>query len=105
MTDSIFKDLEEAIASAKAKEEEMTPEERNRFYAEEGIDCLASIEEALHETEEYFDCLLNNPLLDRDSERMISKLWIDIAEFIMKNGSHVERQLAHYIDEEEDIYG
>lgn len=106
MADYNFTELSNIMQAIKAADEKLTPEERNRNDAEEGLDCIASILELIHESEEYFDILLNNPLLDKDSERIISKLWNDIGNFFTTDVHHVEHNLAHYIDdEEEDIYG
>lgn len=105
MADYNFTELSDIMQAIKAADEKLTPEERNRNDAVEGLDCIASILELIHESEEYFDILLNNPLLDKDSERIISKLWNDIGNFFTTDVHHVESNLAHYIDEEEDIYG
>ena len=105
MADYRFKELSELMQAIKASDEKLTPEERNRNYAEEGLDELVSIVNLLKETEESFNMLFDNPVLDVDSSNSLARLWLAIGEFIMTESGHIEKQLAHYIEEDEDIYG
>lgn len=93
------------IDEEKARRSSMTQEERNEEDAYNGLDELASVLTLLKDIPEYLDSLLANPLLDKESEGIIYRLYSGISDFWKTGSSYVESNLAHYIDEEEDIYG
>lgn len=104
MADYKFTELSNLMQAIKAADEKLTPEERNRNYAEDGLDELASLMSLLKETQEHFDMLFGNPLLDKDATNNLGRLWLTIGAFVTTDSNYIEKQFAHYIDEE-DIYG
>lgn len=106
MADYRFTELSNIMQAIKAADEKLTPEERNRNYAEDGLDELASLMGLLKETQEHFEMLFDNPLLDKDVTNILGRLWLNIGAFVTTDNHAIERTFAHYIDdEEEDIYG
>ena len=108
MVDFMFKELSELMQAVKAADAKLTPEERNRNDAEDGLDELASLMSLLKETEEHFNMLFDNPLLskDKDAINTLGRLWLNIGSFVTTDVHIIERTLSQYIDdEEEDIYG
>lgn len=105
MADYKFTELSNLMQAIKAADAKLTPEERNRNDAEDGLDELASLMSLLKETQEYFDMLFDNPLLDKNATNVLGKLWLSIGAFVTTDVHLIEETFSHYIDEEEDIYG
>lgn len=75
-------------------------EDDKREWAMYGLDQLADINALTREMGYPLRALMNNPLLDKDSERMVSKLYDVIGNFFMADSLYVEGNLSIYLEED-----
>lgn len=97
--------MEDPIKMAKDTEELRkflfkAQEDDDREWAMYGLDQLADIEALRNEMIYPLEMLMNNPLLDKDSERMVSKLYDALGNFFATDSLHVEDNLSTYIEED-----
>lgn len=76
-------------------------EESDSQYAMCGLDELASIGEYLDEMRESIESLADNPLLDKDSKRMLDELYNSLGTFFQTGYGHIEGNLSNYIEEDD----
>lgn len=76
-------------------------EDDNREWAMYGLDQLAGIVALAKEMEYPLQALMNNTLLDKDSERIVSKLYNALGNFFQTDSLHVEDNLSNYIEEDD----
>lgn len=98
--------MEDPIKMAKDTEEMRellfrAQQDDDREWAMYGLDQLADIEALMKEMRYPLEMLMNNPLLDKDSERMVSKLYDALGNFFATDSLHVEDNLSTYIKEDD----
>ena len=98
--------MEDPIKMAKDTEETCEllfkmQEDDDREWAMYGLDQLADIVALVKEMEYPMQVLMNNPLLDKDSERIVSKLYDTLGNFFATDSLHVEDNLSNYIKEDD----
>ena len=76
-------------------------EDDDREWAMYGLDQLADVVALMKEMCYPLEMLMNNPLLDKDSERMVSKLYDVLGNFFQTDSLHVEDNLSNYIEEDD----
>lgn len=95
-----FEELSRLMETFKAQEESMTQEEKDWQEAQRGFDDLASLDALLSEAVEPIMELLENRLLSKHSEMILSRLYQDMSEFHGVYIHHVGEDFRKYTKED-----